>query len=598
MKKGKVLLGIVSALLLLFHLQAIKAAGSYEITGYNATADILEDGSIELTQKITYAFDGDFNGVYYDQNLTKIKQLSDVFVAVTQAGQTTTLKEATTGANNTYQLLQEADKLRIKVFHKVSDEDVTLTYRYKLTGLITNYRDTAELNWKILGAGWDEPVQNIKVTLNLPTRPQNELQAWTHGPLTGYTAVDKKQGKVTLTLAELPTDQFLETHLLFPTAVTAKNPQFVDKDAKQSIQRSEAALAKAANEKRKAEKKQEQMIKNGFLGVILLASGGMLFLLWRDPGKKKLKFPPVTHSYEVPRYTPLEAWAIVKDQTPDSQAFSAYLLELAGKKRLTLEKLPGKKKKTENYLITLKDQTLLDQELFNFLFTKVGTGTAFTLEELKRYGKRNRQAKQLSKSFDQWSETNFKKARALGYYDAQSTGWLWTIGIAGALDIFALMLIVFFVTGIWCYLCFGLAGGVLVLSWRYLTTHARYTETGQEALYELKCFKKMLSDIGRFDLKKVGDLVLWEQILPYAVIFGLAKKVIRALQVEFGEAELREVFGPYYFVYFSDDFDHSFASSFSNTMTNATSYSSASGGSGGFSGGSSGGGGGGTGGAF
>lgn len=292
MKKGKVLLGIVSALLLLFHLQAIKAAGSYEITGYNATADILEDGSIELTQKITYAFDGDFNGVYYDQNLTKIKQLSDVFVAVTQAGQTTTLKEATTGANNTYQLLQEADKLRIKVFHKVSDEDVTLTYRYKLTGLITNYRDTAELNWKILGAGWDEPVQNIKVTLNLPTRPQNELQAWTHGPLTGYTAVDKKQGKVTLTLAELPTDQFLETHLLFPTAVTAKNPQFVDKDAKQSIQRSEAALAKAANEKRKAEKKQEQMIKNGFLGVILLASGGMLFLLWRDPGKKKLKFPP------------------------------------------------------------------------------------------------------------------------------------------------------------------------------------------------------------------------------------------------------------------------------------------------------------------
>lgn len=249
-------------------------------------------------------------------------------------------------------------------------------------------------------------------------------------------------------------------------------------------------------------------------------------------------------------------------------------------------------------MITLKDQTLLDQELFNFLFTKVGTGTAFTLEELKRYGKRNRQAKQLSKSFDQWSETNFKKARALGYYDAQSTGWLWTIGIAGALDIFALMLIGFFVTGIWRYLCFGLAGGVLVLSWRYLTTHARYTETGQEALYELKCFKKMLSDIGRFDLKKVGDLVLWEQILPYAVIFGLAKKVIRALQVEFGEAELREVFGPYYFVYFSDDFDHSFASSFSNTMTNATSYSSASGGSGGFSGGSSGGGGGGTGGAF
>lgn len=598
MKKGKILLGILSALFLLFHFQVIKAAGNYEITSYNATADILDDGSIDLTQKITYAFDGDFNGVYYDQSLEKIKRPSDVFVAITQAGQTTTLKEATTGANDTFQLLQEADKMRIKVFHKVSDEDVTLTYRYKLTGLITNYRDTAELNWKILGVGWDEPVQNIKVTLNFPTRPQNELQAWTHGPLTGYTAVDKKQGKVTLTLAELPTDQFLETHLLFPTTVTAKNPQFVDKDAKQSIQQAEAALAQAANEKRKAEKKRDQLIKNSFLSVILLASGGMLFLLWRAPGKKKLKFPPVTHSYEIPKYTPLEAWTILNDQAPDSRAFSAHLLELAGKKRLTLEKIPGKKKKTDNYLITLNDQTLLDQELFNFLFTKVGTGTAFTLEELQRYGKKNRQAKKLSESFDQWSKESFEKTRALGYYDVQSASWSWRIGLAGAIDILALVLIGFFVTGIWRYLCFGLSGLVLFLSWRYLATHARYTETGQKALYELKCFKKMLNDIGRFELKKVGDLVIWEQILPYAVTFGLAKKVIQALQVEFDEAKLHEALGSYYFIYFSPDFDHSFASSFSNTLTNATSYSSTSGGSGGFSGGSSGGGGGGTGGAF
>lgn len=598
MKQGKVLLGILSALFLLFHFQVIQADGSYEITDYDATANILADGSIDLTQKITYAFDGDFNGVYYDQSLTKIERPTAVLVAITQDDQTTTLKQADTGENDTFQLLQEADKLRIKVFHKVVDETVTVTYRYKLTGLITNYRDTAELNWKILGAGWDEPVQNIKVTLNFPTRPQNELQAWTHGPLSGHTSVDKKQGQVTLSLAKLPTDQFLETHLLFPTTVTAKNPQFVDKDAKKSIQQAEAKLAKAANEKRRADKRRTQMLKGGFLSVILFASGGMLLLLWRDPGKKKLKFPPVTHSYEVPKYTPLEAWTILNDQAPDSQAFSAHLLELAGQKRLTLEKIPGKKKKTENYLITLHDQTLLTQELFNFLFTKVGTGTAFTLEELQRYGKRARQAKKLSQSFDQWAQESFEKARALGYYDAQSAGWLWTIGLAGALDILALVLIGFFVTGVWRYLCFGLSGVILLLSWRYLATHAKYSETGQKALYELKCFKKMLNDIGRFDLKKVGDLILWEQILPYAVIFGLAKKVIQALQVEFGEAELREALGTYYFIYFGDGLGDSFASSFSDTLNTATSYSSTSGGSGGFSGGSSGGGGGGTGGAF
>ena len=38
-------------------------------------------------------------------------------------------------------------------------------------------------------------------------------------------------------------------------------------------------------------------------------------------------------------------------------------------------------------------------------------------------------------------------------------------------------------------------------------------------------------------VREVGDIVLWEQIMPYAVAFGLAKKVIKALKAEFSVAE-------------------------------------------------------------
>ena len=69
-----------------------------------------------------------------------------------------------------------------------------MNYHYVLSGLITNYQDTAELNWKILGAGWDVRLHNVKVTLQLP-KPVADLQAWTHGPLTGYTDVERAQGK-------------------------------------------------------------------------------------------------------------------------------------------------------------------------------------------------------------------------------------------------------------------------------------------------------------------------------------------------------------------------------------------------------------------
>lgn len=121
------------------------ADGNYQITNYDATANIREDGKIDLTQRITYEFDGDFNGVYYDQNLAKVTDVSDLGVSITQNGQTTQLAESSTGENNTFTQTKTADNLKLKVYHKVSDDKLTVNYHYVLSGLITNYQDTAEL---------------------------------------------------------------------------------------------------------------------------------------------------------------------------------------------------------------------------------------------------------------------------------------------------------------------------------------------------------------------------------------------------------------------------------------------------------------------
>jgi uncharacterized membrane protein len=105
----------------------------------------------------------------------------------------------------------------------------------------------------------------------------------------------------------------------------------------------------------------------------------------------------------------------------------------------------------------------------------------------------------------------------------------------------------------------------------------------------------MLKDIGKFDLKEVGDIILWEQILPYAVAFDLADRVIDALKFEFGEKAIEDAWGPnYIFVMSGSDFGRGFSESFSSALSSVS--SSASGGSGGFSSGSSGGVGGGSGG--
>lgn len=569
------------------------ADGNYQITNYDATANIREDGKIDLTQRITYEFDGDFNGVYYDQNLAKVTDVSDLGVSITQNGQTTQLAESSTGENNTFTQTKTADNLKLKVYHKVSDDKLTVNYHYVLSGLITNYQDTAELNWKILGVGWDVRLHNVKVTLQLP-KPVADLQAWTHGPLTGYTDVERAQGKVTLTLAELDTDEMLETHMLFPTSVTPNNPQVSNEKAKEKIRQAEAKLADEANQKRKAEEKRAQVIKRIFSGIVFALSLGFIGILVINPGNKKTKLPPLKHSYEIPKYAPEVAFAVLNQTLPDNQAFSAHLLDLAGQGKLEIVEASGKK----NYLIKLKDKVLLEDGLLHFLFKNVGNGTEFDLKTLKQVKNKRSRAKALSQKFDKWAKQVKNQADAYNYIDKKTRAWCITVMLGACVNLGILLLAGVIFSGMIRWICLGLGLVIILLSAKYLLTHSGYTPTGEREIYELRCFKAMLKDVGRFDLREVGDIVLWEQIMPYAVAFGLAKKVIKALKAEFSVAELENGFGIYYALYFAGSWNDSFTSSFEQSIAAANVDSSASGSSGGFSGGSSGGGGGGTGGAF
>jgi uncharacterized membrane protein len=115
----------------------------------------------------------------------------------------------------------------------------------------------------------------------------------------------------------------------------------------------------------------------------------------------------------------------------------------------------------------------------------------------------------------------------------------------------------------------------------------------------------MLEDVGHFDMAQVGDLILWDRILPYAVAFGSADKVVAALKMNFSEEQLATSMPINYplFIYGyggfggQADFGEAFTSGFGSSLAASHSASSnVGGGSGGFSGGNSGGFGGGSGG--
>ena len=238
---------------------------------------------------------------------------------------------------------------------------------------------------------------------------------------------------------------------------------------------------------------------------------------------------------------------------------------------------------------------MAENEVMTTLFTEVGDGETVTTQQLKKY-----QGKELDKSFFQWTIDEYHRVFNEGLLSEELTHYRNTMQV-----IITVALVISFGTAVVSFmripkygLLIFLAEAILLLLGLYGLIRSnflasRYTKKGAEETNQVRGFEKMLNDVGHFEMRGVGDLILWQEIMPYAVAFGLAKKVLDELKIEFGSDELECSDSGYYEPFFvggSNDFSESFSSSFAGNV----SYGSGS--SGGFSGGSSGGFGGGSGG--
>lgn len=586
------LMGVMALMIMiLIPIQGL-ADGDFDIKQYQVGIEVLTNGDADLTQKITYEFNGDFHGVYYNQDLKGIGKADQIAAAVEQNGHLTKLPVNQSGQNNTVNTSQTDDWLKLKVYHQISDAEATFIYHYRLHNVITSYQDTAELNWKIIGTGWDEPLHNVSIVIQLPGKNIDSLKAFTHGPLNGKTVVLKKQGRVRMTVDRVSAHQFVESHLLFDNAIVPDSTKHVDKKVLAAKLKEEQELAKKANAKRAQQRHRLRIIKLGYSAVSIL---GILAYGWwfikKQPTMSKQR--PLVHSFEIPSYPVEQAFAIDKNQQPNARVLSGYLMQLAGEYKIEIQKTTA-----DDYLFTVKKPAVLaENSLLSMMFEKCGDGQSFTISQFKKWSKKRQHAKKLAQAFDQWAQDSLKQARQTGYYDENA-------GHFKQLNVFLLIMVallifgmIFVVDGLILKIVIGVLF-VLTLGWDAWYSHRLlpYTPKGQQMKYDLDCFILMLKDIGDFKLKEVGDIILWEQILPYATAFGLAKKVIKELRLSFTDAELNDsILISYPWIFASDPWTGTFESTFEKALDLGNS-SSTSGGSGGFSAGSSGGFGGGSGG--
>lgn len=581
---------------------------SYEISQYTVQVDIQEDGSVLFFETMTYEFDGAFNGMLFNLDTRGIEEPTDIEVFLRAEGEDPfiplTLSES--GEPMTYELEERSNQLAFTVHQPVEDAELTVRYQYRLPQLITNYNDIAEFNHRIIGAGWDEPLYDIDITVTLPEAvAAGELQAWAHGDQSGLINVLDDNQTVTLSLNRNPSNQFVEAHIIFPTTVTASNPNVVNEDRYNAI---------ITLEERLASEKQEELVMFFVLALVLGLTGPLFVLLvfsWlRKKNKEANPQPAIVPEllYEVPESLPpaIVMHAVFK-KYPTSEDVSATLMNLIRKGYLSIEAIDNNYGEEDFRVTKIKepDDTLLKHEtrLIKWFIDVVGNGEELLLSEIEAINDNKKRAKRFNNEWVSWQSDVVMDSRPfIEKYQAphanKAMGMVILAMVVANLFFIGSILIIL-MTDVSSWLIALAISGILFSTTLliYHTKHPPLTTEGDRARKEWRAFENMLKQVGDFDMTDIASLDIWDNYLIYAIAFGLAETVVDQMRLDYGADELEDSYIGGFYYYHPLYLGHMNQSINKGITSSTPASSSSSGGSGGsFSGGSSGGTGGGSGG--
>lgn len=539
---------------------------------------------------------------------------------------------------NVYELDQEDNLVKLKVYEKSSYEEKTFIYEYTLLNVAERYKDIGVFNRKVIDSNWDVPLENIHITILIPEGANKEdLKVFAHGPLTGVSKIVDER-TFTFEVPEVMPGTFVETLAIFPPQLIPDSKRVYDETKLPSILENEQKLAEEANRER--ERAREEMRRREELErkrlerearlksirdriwpvfVVILLGGLYSWIKFvlkygRDP---KPEFQGDYYRELPGDYTPAVMTYLLTKGRIDSKDLMATIMDLVRKKKITINRIQREKglvfkKMEEGYEISKIDGAVLDDLyphesfLIHWFIDKLGDGRSLVLDDLKSILKKRSKALEFHEDYEEFRSLVREQGEAQGFFTKNDLsgsskyvlialalligGPILTIGLKAASGVFMFLL-----------------GFVFLFTMWVVYTIRKRTRYGVEQVAKWKAFKKFLLHFSNMDKAEIPSIVIWEHYLVYAISLGVAKEVIEQLPQVFSEAELMDPSLTYMRTYGSLNnlmLMNSMITSTTNSISSAISTadiasspnSSGSGTGGGFSGGSSGGGGGGGGG--
>lgn len=583
-------------------------------------AEILPDASMYVTERITVDFKGRWEGFFVE---IPIGDFPITDVVVSENGQAYEHNPGTEyGPPGTYLTLLKNNNALIDWSIEAYNQTRTFDLSYRVENAVKIHDDVAELYHKFVGEANENKVSYVQVNLKLPEGAEGyqqgeDIRIWGHGPLNGEVDFVGSNG-VVWTVNNLPPKTFLEGRVVMPVALFPHAPEeaYTGQNALATILAEEGGWADKANRERMLAK--AEMGTGCVLVVITLIA---LVFLWTRVGRKYETAFDGDYYRELPAdYSPAELSVLWNFKKLKAQDMTATIMDLARRKFLFLEEDTAKvsrligSKEVKTYLLSFmpppdpatlrkpNDANLRPHEadLLNYLKNDIGKGKKYIhLTDIEEHAKK--EGIFFHDFWEDWTDDINKGCNKYSFFDDQGKIPRNT-AIVGILLILAGL---FIATMGSLYIGFPMliSGFLILIVPRFFK---RRSVLGQDEFARWQAFKRFLEHFSEMQRHEIPSLIIWEHYLVYAVTLGVAKEVIKQLELVFPNMQDDDYrFGSgwlHYGTYGSlTSFNNSFAGinaslerSLQTANKAASKASSGSGGGGGFSGGGGGGGGGGS----
>ena len=588
-------------LLLLLSLPIIvEARVSYDLTNFLVDATILDNGDLQVKELIV--LDGNFSGywinipyrnpvleyhtpinfaadaIYNGSGISNVKLFAkkideeisfdtfdEEFVTLTRSY----YEEDAQNGNYVESSIQNGKSY--KMYYKAENEKVAFLIEYTLEDMVVLHEDVAELYFAILSEDFEDSIEDLQIRVNLPKEDSsNNFRIWTHGDLTANIDFLNRSSFLT-TVKKTYANTAIDVRTTFDASLMNRSlvRKTTEEKALDQIIAVEEERAQAANQARETAK------KNMTITYIICAIYIVIIILWwiyvyiRFDREYKSTFTLKYNREFIEDYN-VEVVDYLMNHNITPNAMSASILNLIYKKNIKVEEIPSEKKKKEkNYRFSLihRDKVSDTEDvLLDFLFETVGKDNTFTTEELKKYASGTTTFGNFQKSYTNWQNCVRKDGERQNFFEKN--------GLPIVSSIFLLLIALIIV----CYVSYLDVYSVMVIIVMtlslvfliYALFIRKRTKKGNEDYVRWKAFKNFLEDFGRFDIKELPEIALWEKYLVYATVFGLADQVEKAMNVkisELPEGTMNMYYPSYVDFHIAHMVSHSINNSFTSNQT-------------------------------